>query len=194
MKNLDKFVGRHIFADRVQMLRKEKGLTQKELANELNTSVSSIISYENAQRFPSSAVLAMISQYFHVSQDYLIGKSGERGLTKWEDDDIVDAVRESLPQQLTGLNVLLKERSAQEQKEIFDILVELGHILNMKDASQRAVAMELIQAVFAATTRCIDVCTGAGDDIDPVTRPQQAIDAAMESYARALQKAFFACK
>lgn len=132
----------------------------------------------------------MISKYFQVSQDYLIGKSGDRGLTKWEDDEIVDAVRESLPQQLTGLNVLLKECTAQEQKETFDILVELGHILNIKDASQRAVAMELIQAVFAATTRCIDVCTGSGDDIDPVTRPQQAIDAAMESYAGALQKAF----
>lgn len=103
----------------------------------------------------------------------------------------MEAVRESLLQQLAGLNELLNKRTAQEQKETYDILVELGHILNMEDASQRAVAMELIQAIFAATTRCIDVCFDAEGDIDPSTRPQQAIDTAMESYAGALQKAFF---
>lgn len=191
MKNIDKFIGRHIFADRMQTLRQEKGLTQRELANELNTSVSSIISYENAQRFPSSAVLAVILQYFHVSQEYLTGKSDDRSLEVWEDIEIVEAVQESLPQQLVGLNNLLKECTAQEQKETFDILVELGHILKLKDTCQRSAAMELIQAVFAATTRCIDVCAGAGEDIDPATQPRQARDTAMRSYAEALKKAFF---
>lgn len=180
------------FPARLKELRKAKGVTQKQLAEKLGVSLPSVIHYENGQRFPVAGIISLMSQFFGVDRAYLCGESDERSpAAAWEDAEIMEAVRQSLPQQLAGLNDLLKECTAQEQKETFDILVELGHILKMKDASQRAASMALIQAVFAATTRCIDVCAGAGEDIDPATRPQQARDTAMKSYAEALQKAFF---
>ena len=179
------------FAERLKTLRDSQQLSRQALADATGLSVHSISSYENGRREPNSKALTMLENYFQVSGAYLRGESADRARpAAWEDAEIMEAVRESLPQQLAGLNELLKKRTAQEQKETFDILVELGHILNIKDTSQRAVAMELIQAVFAATTRCIDVCFDAEGDIDPSTRPQQARDAAMESYAGALQKAF----
>jgi len=177
---------------RLRDLRKQAGLTQEQLAKETSLSVSAIKSYENGWREPNSKAMAALENFFQVSGAYLRGETDERApAAVWEDAEIIESVRESLPRQLAGLNDLLKECTPQEQKETFDILVELGHILKMKDTSQRAAGMALIQAVFAATTRCIDVCAGAGEDIDPATRPKQARETAMQSYAQALQKAFF---
>ena len=180
------------FAETLRNLRQSKKLSRQGLADATGLSVHSIASYEKGRREPNSKALTILENYFEVSGVYLRGESADRTRpAAWEDAEIMEAVRESLPQQLAGLNDLLKECAASEQKHTFDILVELGHILKIKDTRQRAAAMELIQAVFAATTRCIDVCAGAGEDIDPETRPQQARDTAMKSYAEALQKDFF---
>ena len=71
---------------RLKFLRKEKGITQKQLADSLGVSLPAIVNYENAQRTPSSAVLTLLSQYFNVSKEYLLGESDERTPAhKWED-------------------------------------------------------------------------------------------------------------
>ena len=62
-----------IFAARLKQLRKEKGITQKQLAEELKISLPSIVHYENAHRSPVSGVLTLMQQYFDVSEDYLLG-------------------------------------------------------------------------------------------------------------------------
>lgn len=176
----------------IRELRISRNLTQKALSEATGIPVRTLINYENTDREPNAKNMAILEQYFNVSAAYLRGESADCARpAAWEDAEIMEAVQESLPQQLVKLNKMLEECTAQEQKDTFNILVELGHILKIKDVNQRAAAMELIQTIFAATTRCIDVCTGAVHDIDPETRPQQARDTAMKSYAEALQKAFF---
>lgn len=58
-------------------LRKEKGLTQSQLAKELKISESSIKKYENEKnpRTPEISVLKFYSEYFKVSFDYLLNDS-----------------------------------------------------------------------------------------------------------------------
>ncbi|OBR92768.1 HTH-type transcriptional regulator ImmR [Clostridium ragsdalei P11] len=73
------------FKDRLKQLRESKGLTQKELAdelNKLNTDLSSnskiytqTISYWENGRDPSIGMLIKIAQYFDVPTDYLLGKT-----------------------------------------------------------------------------------------------------------------------
>ena len=79
MNDSENMIERHKFSLRLQSLRKEKGLTQKQLAERLNTSISSIISYENAQRFPSTAVIGLLLRFFNVSKEYLLGETDEPG-------------------------------------------------------------------------------------------------------------------
>lgn len=64
-----------MFGNRLKELRKEKGLTQAQLANILKTSASSIGMYEQNRRIPDTETLQSLSEYFNVSVDYLIGKS-----------------------------------------------------------------------------------------------------------------------
>ena len=66
------------FVERLKSLRKEKGITQKQLAAKLGISLPAVINYENAQRSPSSAVLTLLSRFFNVSKEYLTGETDER--------------------------------------------------------------------------------------------------------------------
>lgn len=60
-------------------LRKEKGLTQKELAKILDTTDDSIFSWERGRSQPSIEVLRRICIVFEVSADYLLGLEDETG-------------------------------------------------------------------------------------------------------------------
>ena len=97
MANYEQFTSKHYLSARLKALRSEKGITQKQLAEQLNTSISSIISYENSIRFPSSAVLGLLSRYFNVSKEYLLGETDERRpAQKWDDPELIQAVRDNL--------------------------------------------------------------------------------------------------
>ena len=61
-------------AFRLRELRKEKGLTLEQMANDLNTTKVTLSRYENGTREPKSEMLSQLSDYFNVSIDYLFGK------------------------------------------------------------------------------------------------------------------------
>jgi transcriptional regulator with XRE-family HTH domain len=59
-------------------LRKEKELAQKELALMLNLSVSTISNYENDIHSPDLATLCKLADFYHVTTDYILGRSNFR--------------------------------------------------------------------------------------------------------------------
>jgi len=61
--------------NRLKELRESKGLNQQGLAIKLNMSQPSISYYETGERKPDLDTLIMISDYFNVSIDYLVGRS-----------------------------------------------------------------------------------------------------------------------
>ena len=62
-----------LFSERLVQLRKEKGLTQLELAKVLNTTQRRISYMESNKVEPDLSTLVLLSKYFEVSIDYLIG-------------------------------------------------------------------------------------------------------------------------
>lgn len=139
---------------RIQQLRSEQHITQKQLAQETGLSYSSIVGYENGKREPNSKAMAALERFFNVSGEYLRGESEDRqGIYQWEDPEIMQAVRESLPKQLSDLNDILKNCSAEEQKQVFNILVQLRHVLLLKNISKRRTALSMIHEVAVAVER-----------------------------------------
>ncbi|MBQ8567289.1 MAG: helix-turn-helix domain-containing protein [Clostridia bacterium] len=63
------------FSEILKSLRKNKRITQTELANMLNVSKSTIGMYETGQREPNFEILEKLSSVFSVSIDYLLGNS-----------------------------------------------------------------------------------------------------------------------
>lgn len=67
------------FGEKLQELRKNKGLTQEELAEELYVSRTAVSKWESGRGYPSIDSLKDISKFFSVSIDDLL--SGERLLS-----------------------------------------------------------------------------------------------------------------
>ncbi|MBO4687005.1 MAG: helix-turn-helix transcriptional regulator [Clostridiales bacterium] len=61
-----------IFPEKLQILRKSKGLTQEELAAELSVSRQAVAKWESGQGYPDIANLIAISTMFNVTVDYLV--------------------------------------------------------------------------------------------------------------------------
>ena len=57
----------------LKQLRKSHNLTQKELGFQLGLSKAVISKYENGMGFPTFDMLILISDYFNVTTDYLLG-------------------------------------------------------------------------------------------------------------------------
>ena len=67
---------------RIKELRNEQHITQLKMALDLNMSQNTISRYENGEREPGLAELIRIADYFHVSVDYLLGRTDKREMNQ----------------------------------------------------------------------------------------------------------------
>ena len=61
----------------ITKFRKEKNLTQEELAKKINISAKAISSYENNRNLPTIETLLLLSQVLEVSIDEIVGKTNK---------------------------------------------------------------------------------------------------------------------
>lgn len=64
--------------NRLRLLRKEIGLTMKEVGERLNLKESTISLYENGKREPDNKTLSALADLYGVSIDYIVGRTNER--------------------------------------------------------------------------------------------------------------------
>lgn len=63
-----------IIGSNIAELRKDKGLTQKDLADILHVSKSAVSHYEQGISIPTTQILISLADYFNVNVDYLLGR------------------------------------------------------------------------------------------------------------------------
>lgn len=78
------------FAARLKALRTRNNMTQEALAQELHISVNHESKLESGSRTPSVDLLLVISDYFAISVDYLLGGKAQ------PTDGVKKAVREAI--------------------------------------------------------------------------------------------------
>jgi len=61
-------------SERILALRREKGMTQEALADQLGVSFQAVSKWENSQSCPDIALLPLLADIFHVSVDSLFGR------------------------------------------------------------------------------------------------------------------------
>ena len=61
------------FGKRLRALRKQKNLTQAQLAAQIGVKNSIISFYEVGDRIPSPEIIVKLASVLHVSSDYLLG-------------------------------------------------------------------------------------------------------------------------
>lgn len=65
------------FGARLRQLRRDKGITQEELGEEINLSKGNISKYEAGMFEPNLDTLRLLSQFFECSIDYLLCNADE---------------------------------------------------------------------------------------------------------------------
>ncbi|RDG17999.1 XRE family transcriptional regulator [Leuconostoc pseudomesenteroides] len=64
--------------DRLRELRKEQGMTQQKIADEMLITQRTLARYESGEREPRLPMVLDLADYFEVSIDYLVGRSDVR--------------------------------------------------------------------------------------------------------------------
>jgi len=100
-------------ADRIQILRKQKELTQVELAGKIGVSKSQFIRYESKNVQPPANIMNKLADALGTSVDFLIsGDKTEKAKTSLKNSELLQRFKEmdSLPEDEQG--VLIKIISA----------------------------------------------------------------------------------
>ena len=73
---------RNILSNRLRQCRKDKGLSQREVAIFCDITEKAYQNYELMTREPKLEILIKIADYFNVSLDYLVGRTDERRINR----------------------------------------------------------------------------------------------------------------
>ncbi|MDF4028895.1 helix-turn-helix transcriptional regulator [Lactobacillus delbrueckii] len=94
-------------ANRIKQLRKENGLTLKELSREVGIPASTISQYENERRKIPDSALKTLSDFFEVPENYILGA--------WSEKEVIELMSSSLLDNYERLSELDRE-----YKEIYE--------------------------------------------------------------------------
>ena len=75
--------------ERIKELRKEMGLSQEKVAQELSMYVTTYRRYESGERELPMEVAVRIADYYGVSLDYLAGRSNDRTIKESQKGSIL---------------------------------------------------------------------------------------------------------
>ena len=144
-------------AKNLKELRKEAGLTQRGLAQETGIPLKSIINYENGLREPNSRAMAALERYFKVSGEFLRGETDERlQPAVWEDKEVMDAVKDTMSILFDSLQKEIRESPDEYQKQYFDMLEMLRHVLRVSKKNESNEPITLAHGLLVEAVRFID--------------------------------------
>lgn len=92
--------------ENLKKLRKEKGISLKELGAIIGVAESTVSLYENGKRQPDYETLLRLAEYFNVSADYLLRGESES---------------ERLPEELIILNRKAKKWSPEKREKLLEM-------------------------------------------------------------------------
>lgn len=107
-----------MFAERLKNLRKERKVTQVQLASYLGFFHSAVVKWESGQCEPSFETLVKIAKYFNVSVDYLLGIEN----SLWTAEDYANGVRDTKKISVTADQEEVKDKT----DEVLELLGEKG--------------------------------------------------------------------
>lgn len=97
-----------MLSENIRKLRKEKGISQEELAAKLNVVRQTVSKWEQTLSVPDSEMLIKIAEIFEVSVGTLLGETVEIKDTKTE--------LEEISQKLENLNAMMAERNSRSRR------------------------------------------------------------------------------
>ena len=178
------------FSRTLSLLRQETGVSQRKAAAALGVSQALLSHYENGIREPGLAFVSRVCDYYHVSADFLLGRSSSRDGSIIEAGELYDASDEKGTLKGSILATLQKKLVVNTTGVLFDLLGKCG------DRAAITAAGDCLSTALYTLLRHLYRRSGGSEDLfatDPVDFDGGAVDAAMlrsrAAYLRALDGA-----
>jgi transcriptional regulator with XRE-family HTH domain len=114
------------FSRILSLLRQEKEISQRKAAGELGISQALLSHYENGIREPGLAFVVKACNYYHVSSDYLLGRTLSRDGVIIDTEEIYDASEEKGSLKGSIMATLQKKLIVNTTSALFDLLGKMG--------------------------------------------------------------------
>ena len=114
------------FSRTLSLLRQEKGISQRKAAAALGISQALLSHYENGIWEPGLSFVAKVCDYYHVSADYLLGRTSSRDGAMIEAAELYDASDEKGSLKGSIMAMLQKKLVVNSTGVLFDQLGKLG--------------------------------------------------------------------
>ena len=120
-------------AERIKQLRKKKGISQSELAEVIGVKNNTVSTWERGTRKPDFEALNLLSDYFEVSFEYILGSSDkEEGRVKPTQDELDQLALSALADDLYDNMKKYCQLSTKSQKMI-DALINATYQMEKQD-------------------------------------------------------------
>ncbi len=146
----------------IAVLRKKKGITQEELANELGVSAQAVSKWENNSSCPDVSLLTKIADYFGVSVDALL---------RTQEDDIVDLAEEKednvKPDDKKNIVIKIMQQNGKENviKVPFKF-VKLGLNIGTMFGLDKDISSKIVTLAESNVTDIVNIDTENGEHIE----------------------------
>ena len=120
-------------AERIKQLRKKKGISQSELAEVIGVKNNTVSTWERGTRKPDFEALNLLSDYFEVSFEYILGSSDkEEARVKPTQDELDQLALSALADDLYDNMKKYCQLSTKSQKMI-DALINATYQMEKQD-------------------------------------------------------------
>ncbi len=155
-----------MFAERLKELRSREKVTQEELAKIIGVERSTVGKYESAKKevIPSVDVLSRIADFFHVSTDYLLGRTNDP--TDYDNGDLIAEIPDHVLEAFDGnvKKALEFQRQAEEDaKAEFALRTKynLPHGMSMEDIAEAMHKNPRLGVLFSRSAKMDDKAVDA---------------------------------
>ena len=83
-----------VFAERLKKLRKEKKISQQELAQMVGVDIRQISRYEGGKIVPYAETIVKLANVFNVTTDYLLIKNAPRKPFRFDEEELLEHIEE----------------------------------------------------------------------------------------------------
>lgn len=154
----------------LKLLRKERGLRQKEAADQLGVAQALLSHYENGKRECGLDFLIQAADFYNVSVDYILGRSNSRNGAVVTENELSDSsVFESSAPDAASAGILLRKKLVTNSLEIvFSLLTKAK---NQK--LSKSVGNYILTAVYRAFRMVYSA--GGENDEDLFSIPRESL-------------------
>ena len=152
------------FSRTLSLLRKERGVSQRVAAADLGVSQALLSHYENGIREPGLAFVSKVCDYYHVSADYMLGRTLARDGSMLTAEEILNAAEPSNVLQGSVLATLRGKLITSASGVLFGLLGKLNDkaAINAAAGYLGSAVYQLYRHLYrtaGATSTCFTGCS-----------------------------------